>query len=369
MEQLNSYIKSGYQLTTPAVTGESTGGQQLWRSVKAISGVALMSKKFPPVNFIVDGLIAEGAGILAGPRKEGKSWWALDLCMSVANGEPFLGRQTKQGATLYCAFEDPPRRLQSRMQILGKTVSPDFYLLSSADLLTIDTGLMSFLEFWAHEHIDARLVVVDVLGCVWRPDRRSDPYVQAYEMIGEFKRFAETYNVAVILITHTRKRGPGDGDDPFDRVLGSTGITSAADFTIVLDRRSNSKLGTLSITGRDVASDTFSVEFDHCRWSVADSNAGDGNDQIRKLIRGLAANPGGWCGTPAQGVAMASAYDAFVTSPESMGRYMQQGGDIPGITIQRRTKTSRDYIVRRVPIEGNATDDGVLDWNSTISRD
>jgi hypothetical protein len=60
----------------------------------------------------------------------------------------------------------------------------------------------------------------------------------------------------VILVHHDRKQGVGAKADPdvFTRISGTRGITGAADTLLFLEtNREERGLGTLHITGRDVA--------------------------------------------------------------------------------------------------------------------
>ena len=59
----------------------------------------IMTTVYKPIEFAVDGLIAQGLYLLAGAPKVGKSWLALDLCLSIAKGEKVLGRTVSQGKT------------------------------------------------------------------------------------------------------------------------------------------------------------------------------------------------------------------------------------------------------------------------------
>lgn len=47
----------------------------------------IMTTVYKPIEFVIDGLIAQGLYILAGAPKVGKSWLALDMCLSIAKGE------------------------------------------------------------------------------------------------------------------------------------------------------------------------------------------------------------------------------------------------------------------------------------------
>ena len=56
--------------------------------------------------FLVKGLIPyPGLTVIWGPPKCGKSFWTLDIVMSVALGESYRGRRVHQGPVVYCAFE------------------------------------------------------------------------------------------------------------------------------------------------------------------------------------------------------------------------------------------------------------------------
>jgi len=46
---------------------------------------------FPPIRWIVPDVLPEGATILAGRPKLGKSWMALDMALAVARGAYCLG--------------------------------------------------------------------------------------------------------------------------------------------------------------------------------------------------------------------------------------------------------------------------------------
>ena len=75
----------------------------------------IMTTVYKPIEFVVDNLLAQGLYILAGAPKVGKSWLALDMCLSIAKGEKVLGQQTTQGTALYLCLEDSYVRIQNRL--------------------------------------------------------------------------------------------------------------------------------------------------------------------------------------------------------------------------------------------------------------
>lgn len=79
--------------------------------VQAWSARELSEMELPPIRHVVEGLLPMGMGVLVAKPKLGKSWMVLDLCLAVAQGEPFLGFPTRQHGTLYLALEDGKSRM------------------------------------------------------------------------------------------------------------------------------------------------------------------------------------------------------------------------------------------------------------------
>ena len=89
-----------------------TQQQQAW-CAKIVKASDLQTMTFPPVRHILPGYISEGATILAGKPKVGKSWLTLDLCLAVAANRFTLGTlKPAQGDVLYLALEDNNHRLK-----------------------------------------------------------------------------------------------------------------------------------------------------------------------------------------------------------------------------------------------------------------
>ncbi len=65
----------------------------------------IMTTPLEKQEYIIYKMMYPGLYILAGAPKIGKSWLALDLCMSVANGEQFLKHDTNTGQVSGMTFE------------------------------------------------------------------------------------------------------------------------------------------------------------------------------------------------------------------------------------------------------------------------
>ena len=92
---------------------DDTGEIDAWNLLSADD---ILTKVWPAPVWAIPEIMPVGLTILAGAPKVGKSWLALQLTQSVAAGGYALGESVSQGAALYLALEDPPRRLKERMQ-------------------------------------------------------------------------------------------------------------------------------------------------------------------------------------------------------------------------------------------------------------
>jgi len=76
-------------------------GETLLTKLNTINCEELMTEPQKPIEFVVDNLITQGLFIPAGAPKIGKSWLALDICLSVTKVEKVLNTKTAQGTALY----------------------------------------------------------------------------------------------------------------------------------------------------------------------------------------------------------------------------------------------------------------------------
>ena len=258
------YVHREYKKPMPdAKLGqEAPQKRKKYKKLKTVSGDELMKKTVKPARFIVNGLLPRGLNIVAGKRKEGKSWLMLDLCFSVAEGEKFLDHDTEQGTVLYLDLEDPESRLIQRARGIRDVIPSKFHEATKAGRL--GGGLTEQIEDFVREHPDTNLVVIDTLQKIRKP--KGDTYAGDYAVISALKNLADRLDIAIVCIHHTRKM---KAKDTFDSVLGSTGLTAAADGIYVLERKADGKpFGRLSYISRDLPDGDLPVRFDHdtCRW-------------------------------------------------------------------------------------------------------
>jgi hypothetical protein len=253
----------------------------------------LMRHVFPEPRYAVPGLLAEGLNLFAGAPKLGKSWFALNVAAAVAHGGLALDRiDVERGEALYLALEDPPRRLQRRLQlILGGEPAPDGLFIETAWPRLLEGGC-EMLEAWLDAHSDCRLVVVDVFAKVRGvPDANVNRYEADYAALASLKTIADKHAIAILVVHHTRK---ALADDFIDSVSGTQGLAGAADAVLVLSRSRGSADAKLRITGRDVEEADYAMQFNTAEgsWALLESPAEEYevSDSRRRILVHLREN-------------------------------------------------------------------------------
>lgn len=223
-----------------------------------------MTTVYKPIEFVVDGLIAQGLYILAGSPKVGKSWLALDMCLSIAKGEKVLGQQTLQGTALYLCLEDSFQRIQNRLYEL--TDEPAEGLHFSIMSESIGNGLEEQIENFKNAHSDLKIVFIDTLQMV-RNESDSN-YGSDYKELSVLKTLANKLGIAIVVVHHTRKC---KDNDPFNMISGSTGISGCVDGSFILiENKRGSRNAKLHCVGRDIENQEISLVFENGRWKVVD---------------------------------------------------------------------------------------------------
>lgn len=239
-----------------------------WRA-KIVMASDLQAMTFPPVRHILPGYISEGATIIAGKPKIGKSWLTLDLCLAATANRFTLGTlKPAQGDVLYLALEDNNRRLKRRMHKIWPSTEAAWpkRLALVTEWKRADQGGLDDIEEWCRSVADPVMVAIDTLE-KFRPiqNGKSAAYSADYEAVTGLQRIASKYRIAIIINHHVRKM---EADDPFDTVSGTLGLTGAADTIIVLKRHAGAV--TLHARGRDIEEVETALQFERstCRWTI-----------------------------------------------------------------------------------------------------
>lgn len=263
----------------------------------------LERKEFAPLRFFVDDILPVGLAVLSAPAKSGKSWFALDLALSVAAGKPFLGFATHKCTTLYCGLEDSFRRLHDRAEKLWNGAAlPDSCLLTT-EAAAIDAGLSDEIRSVKKSFSDLGLVIIDLFKNVRSSDCfERNSYTRDYDEARRLKDVAVELDICILLVTHNRKMR--DENDVFNNITGTVGLYAAVDVGMVLQKERASDRAELHINGKDVEAQTYRVEMNNCKWQRAGLTIEQEATQIQarfeadpviKTVKALCAEHGGAC--------------------------------------------------------------------------
>lgn len=269
-DSVQSMIESGRYTMEDLILADSNGDDESKppppQRLSIISAPDLQRANLPPVKFIVEGILPEGTGLISAASKIGKSWMVLDLGLSAAAGEPFMGHKTNQCGVLYLALEDSLNRLQDRMNkvLQGKPAPSQFYFATAAPKL--DSGLLDILDEHVQQHPDTKLVIIDTLQKIrGGAQPRESAYAQDYREMETIKQHVDELGLSVLFVHHNRKMR--DDGDPFNMISGTNAIMGAVDtvWTITKDKQSDGS-ATLHVTGRDVAQSDTVIQFNKAAW-------------------------------------------------------------------------------------------------------
>jgi hypothetical protein len=335
-----------------------------FESIIAYTARELRARDIKPTPVIVDGLLPAGFSILAGAPKRGKSWMALDLAISVATGRPFLGRRTLKGKVLYLDLESGESRAKKRLSILLPGEWPeDLYITHRADMLGDNGKLLLQIEEWLDKNPDTRLIIVDTIGRVKGGGRRTE---NAYEtdtrLFGALQALAVARGIAILGIHHYKK-GVEDGDDWFEKISGSMGLTGVCDTVLALTGKRDEQDCVLKSSSRDFEGiGDMVLRFDGGSWVVqgtdphvyATEKAYCESGVVRGVLALLDTQPE-WQGTPTQlldavGEVYHGQLETYNASKFStaLERVMGQLYDRDGVVIVRKkVKGHRVFSIRK----------------------
>jgi len=205
--------------------------QVVHRTAPAFTFTAVGDLEVRPSEFLIDGLIeTDSLGLIFGDPGCGKSFIAADIALSVATGDQFHGRPTKQGAVFFIAGEGHSglaRRFQAwaRHRGRGLTGVPMFKSNRAAQFLDAASAqaVADAVDALVSAHGAPRMIVVDTLARNFGPgDENSTSEMGAF--VAAMDDLRGRHPGCVVLIVHHS----GHGDK--QRARGAMALKGAIDF-------------------------------------------------------------------------------------------------------------------------------------------
>jgi len=251
----------------------------------------LKHREFPPIRWIVAGIIPAGFTLLAGkPKVARKSWTALNLAMAVATGGRALGfLAVERGTVLYLDL-DPGnmRRMKNRMEKIAPTDEWPRNIFIANSWPAGDAGVNQ-LDDWLTMQDDTVLVIIDILINL-RPTKSSgDVYQDDSLFLQGLSRLSGQHNVAIVAIHHVRKLK--DTSDIFQDIYGGVGVQGAVDNMLVIEHNPTGAM--LHVRGRDIEDDrSRTIRWDNTIFSWVLSDQVEIGGGTRQRIAVLLADAG-----------------------------------------------------------------------------
>ncbi|MFT0174637.1 AAA family ATPase [Paraburkholderia mimosarum] len=253
---------------------------EIWEP-KVITAADLIAAPPEPIRYIVPVLLPPGLAVIAGKPKGGKSLLAADWGLATASGGSVFGREVARGGVLYLDLENSRRRIYDR------------YLKLHPDMG--DAPNMGWILEWRRGNraaftqlLDDRPDVVMVIIDIWKKFCGAQPRgVEQYDFeTDELQWLAKEANdrgIAIVLVMHTVKSPPLDGD-PFSAISGSVAITGNADTLFLLRREGD--VTKLYQRGRDSGDASYVLRMgDDLRFRyVCEGDQVASDEQMKYLI-------------------------------------------------------------------------------------
>ena len=257
----------------------------------------LIRMDFPPLQELIEGMLAPGLYILAGASKIGKSWLVLQIAHHISTGLPLWDRKTVKGDVLYLSLEDTLRRIQSRLLRICDGETGNITFATEAEL--IGNGFEKQIHNYMRHYPKTKLIIIDTLIKVRDIGWSSSVYADDYACMTVFKHLAEQYDIAIVLVHHTRKQ---ESQDIMEMISGTNGIMGCADGAMVLERPKRLlPEASLNMTSRDFEDARILLRQDKetmC-WEYAgyeDEQPPEASDPVFLAISELMLNQPSWQG-------------------------------------------------------------------------
>jgi len=214
----------------------STTPQAPKLKLEPIKALDLMDTHREMKPVLIDGFLRRGetCNVIASP-KTGKSWLVLQMALSVANGEKFLGLQTEKTKVLIIDNELHPETLADRI----KKVS-DVSMLPAKDISVISLRgqLRPLPELRdaiaeASRNMGTGLIVLDALYRLLPKDVSENDNAGMTQVYNELDKLASEARASIVVVHHTSKGGQADKSIT-DGGAGAGAISRASDAHILI---------------------------------------------------------------------------------------------------------------------------------------
>lgn len=224
----------------------------------------ILKEQIPPLKWLIPGMLsAEGVTYLIGRPKLGKTIFAFNIAIDIAEGKMALGSipLEEPKGVLYCLLEgDRNRRRAHRIlndSLQGRKCPDNLQIFTTETFPLMPNAIAKFEEILS-ENESTRLVIIDRFIQIRQQENQVN-YHKDMADVQQIRDIAEKFSCEFLLIDHPRKQ---ESVNWVDLVSGSYGIAGTADNLLFLDRTEGSTQAKIKVQGRDVDENVFTTSFD-----------------------------------------------------------------------------------------------------------
>lgn len=245
----------------------------------------LLSRDYPPTEWLVDRLIPESAVVLlSAPPASLKTWFCLDLSLRLASGEKFLNLfNTYQAGVLILDSESGTKQLQKHFKILGAKMDlPIYYRCHLKNIVLTEDYINRLATSCLCEGI--RLVIFDSLT---RFHNANENDSKEMSKVLEMFSILKSRGISSLVICHTRKGSNDSGQyqnngywkirNLAESVRGSSDIVAACDMHLAIERLDDNVIRVNQTKNRlDEEINPFTARFvkdsnNHSHWEFCET--------------------------------------------------------------------------------------------------
>lgn len=217
-------------------------------AIKGGDELAVMD--IPEPAWLIEDILPQGLTILGGPKKLGKSYLVIQFAKQlVEDGYPVF----------YFAGEDTYEIHKQRQEQVGLEGTDKYQFVAGRQEHFSEPNKFFHCVSETLRNAPFKAVFIDVMEHCLKPAQIRD-YSYYMTELGRWAKLAAKHKIALLMVTHNGKNAAQYYPDPLDHIIGSAGITAAADWILIMQKSQDGQAATLYSEGKMGAASEHSLK-------------------------------------------------------------------------------------------------------------
>lgn len=265
------------------------------RAKTSWTGKEILEVEETPVNWLIEEILPQGFGFIAGRKKIGKSFLVLQACLSVVVPKmDFLGYKTKTGRVLYLSLEGSYRQIKRRMSKMISSLGIEDY--SHLNNFEVEerwpkiNGIGYDLLLKTIKKKKYTWIVIDT----WQKAfsiRNNNDASEVAKFVDPLYELTRAGELSITFVDHFHKPSQYSGD-VIDDISGSGVKGGVSDTVWGLTRQRGKQDARLDIVSRDTEIDGLDIFFDRDKglWLARSENDIKPGSNQEKILEAMSTS-------------------------------------------------------------------------------